>query len=238
MPSIVLKKTSNERGVVEFSFHGTFVSKEFIEHVNDALSTIPRGCSNNLFVWEEERGHYSYCQSSNSHDGDVEEDVLVEILEVVECMNWKLQQHQKSDSSSSSSSQFSTDNAFSSSGSGSSETQTTTRTSFHNTTSKECWIFQKEPIVYELHKAHAHTNLGVVFNEIDTTDGGGNSNSRKLLVIKNVIDGGLFYRNDVPAGIVVLSINGIPCRGKLPHQISSLLYESVGTITLLTTTVI
>ena len=235
MPSIVLKKTSTERGLVFFSLHGTFVSKQLIEHVNDALSTIPHGAdySPAMFAWNEGHGHYS-CQSNNYHDN--EEDVLSEILEVMECMNWKFHQHNQT--SDSSSSQYSPTNINSSASGCDSSEQTANAPTTSNTRIKECWIFRKDPVLYELYKPHANTDLGVVFSEISICDNDNeNGNNRKLIYIKRVIDGGLFYRKDVPAGIVVLGVNGIPFKGKLPHQIATILYESVGQLSLMTTTI-
>lgn len=94
-------------------------------------------------------------------------------------------------------------------------------------TSNELWIFHKEPTLYQIYKESVETRVGIILAESGEGDPG-------KIYVKRVDAGSLFEASGVPVGAVVMSINGVPCKGKSAKEAIMLITSKQGAVKLLT----
>mmetsp|Transcript_13029 Transcript_13029/g.18449 ORF Transcript_13029/g.18449 Transcript_13029/m.18449 type:complete len:209 (-) Transcript_13029:19-645(-) len=92
-------------------------------------------------------------------------------------------------------------------------------------TSNELWIFSKEPEVYQVHKGTVDVKVGISLTTSESTG---------LIKVKSISEGGLFEATGIQPKTAILSINGVPCKGKSASEAVKILSSAVGRIKIMT----
>ena len=219
MPNIILCRNTERRitrgrrrrgggeqtAEARLTFHGTSVTKQLIQHINDAMNTVRTVSSthkNNIgnpnFVWDKTSCHYCAVLV-----GDLvqrhSDDFMVEILDVIEAMGWECQFEQSAPATKS--------------------------PITGNEISSDKWIFSKTPCAFQIYKHYedTETGLGLV-----------NDKRSGMIVVEHIVPGSRFEKTGVPVGAVVMSVNEIPCRGKTVEELMSFIIKEKGDIKVLT----
>ena len=86
----------------------------------------------------------------------------------------------------------------------------------------ELFVFQKDAVKYEVVKKSVDSKVGIAL-----------STAGSFMFVKKVTDGGLFDQTGIKEGYKVLSVNGIPCKGKSADEAVSIITESDGKVSIL-----
>ncbi|CAB9515907.1 expressed unknown protein [Seminavis robusta] len=92
-------------------------------------------------------------------------------------------------------------------------------------TSNELWVFHKEPECYQVFKETADMKVGIGCRKDDTSG---------LIYVSSVAPGSIFESTGIQVGAPILSINGVPCKGKQLTEAVRLITSKAGPVKVMT----